>query len=390
MRPSCRLSAFALVLAILLVSPLCVVSGVRRQQIARLEPTLGLEIKLPGGQVWRHGIEGRGLGLIARGQLKIIDEAAAADFTAVDVVSEAEPGAIRVNLFVIYNDIKNQEWWKDKKQKPAGSYLIRERESVSAADLAQFGIEPIELSVIDARPVVITPPERPFITNKTQSLEVVRLERSLDHYTLTIKNISDRTIARFTVTQGGSGHSTGYSSGGLRPGSVSEGYLGGSGIEAQGITISSVIFEDGSFEGDAQKEALAFLAEREGQRIQAPSVLARIVQTMQVADAELPDAFDKLEAGLWTIPEAIDKQSALDLLKSEYPHQDDREISRLYESLKGGLYKARNLALTYLGQLKRSLQEDQRLQNSHRVARIRSTLTDIKASLERIVAVQVK
>jgi hypothetical protein len=119
-------------------------------------------------------------------------------------------------------------------------------------------------------------------------------------------------------------------------------------------------------------------------------VLARIVQTMQVGDAELPDAFDKLEAGLWTIPEAIDKQSALDLLKSEYPHQDDREISRLYESLKGGLYKARNLALTYLGQLKRSLQEDQRLQNSDRVARIRSTLTDLKASLERIVAVQVK
>lgn len=387
MRLSWLSSASLSILAILFVSPLSGVSAIQRQETPRQEPGLGLEIKLPGGFVWRHGIQGSGGGLIRRSQFKITDEAAAGDFTAIDVISEAQTGAIKVSLFVIYNDINDQEWWKNKKQKSAGSYLIHEGESVRTAELAQFGIEPIELSAIDARPVVISPSERPFITNKTQSLEVVRLERSLDEYRLTLKNVGSKTIARLTVLHGGSG----YSSGGLRPGSVDEEYLAGSRIEQEGITISTVVFEDGSFEGDAQKETLDFLAERQGQRIQAPSVLARILQTTEISDAELPSAFEKLEAGLWTIPEAIDKPSALELLKSEHPYLDDKSIGQLYEQLKAGLYNARNRALFDLGELERRLREDQPPQSdADKVARIRSTLNHIKANLETIITAQAK
>jgi hypothetical protein len=172
---------------------------------------------------------------------------------------------------------------------------------------------------------------------------------------------------------------------------VDEEYLAGSRIEQEGITISTVVFEDGSFEGDAQKETLDFLAERQGQRIQAPSVLARILQTTEISDAELPSAFEKLEAGLWTIPEAIDKPSALELLKSEHPYLDDKSIGQLYEQLKAGLYNARNRALFDLGELERRLREDQPPQSdADKVARIRSTLNHIKANLETIITAQAK
>ena len=59
--------------------------------------------------------------------------------------------------------------------------------------------------------------------------------------------------------------------------------------------------------------------------------------------------------------------------------------------MKGGLYDARNLTLIPLGKLKRSLQEDQRLQNNaEKVTVIRYILPNIKANLEKIVAPQTK
>jgi hypothetical protein len=260
---------------------------------------------------------------------------------------------------------------------------MHEGETVRTAELEQFGIEPLELTVVDARPVEIGPSERPFITNKTKSLQVIGLERVIDTYSVTLKNTGEKTIARFSVLYGGASQS----SGGIPPASLREVNLTGPGIEEGGITVQGVVFEDGSFEADAQKEALGFLAERRGQQIQAPSVLARIVHTIEAGDAELPDSFEKLEAGLWTIPEAIDKPSALELLISEHPALDDRSIDQLYERLKGGLYLARNLALTHLGELKRRLADGlPELSPEDKVAAIRRLLNQIREQLEVIIA----
>ena len=63
----------------------------------------------------------------------------------------------------------------------------------------------------------------------------------------------------------------------------------------------------------------------------------------------------KLEAGLWTLHEAIDKASAVELLRAKHPYYDDKTIGIFYESLKAGLYNARNYALRDLGNLKREV-----------------------------------
>jgi hypothetical protein len=352
------------------------------QQRERHQPAIGLAVRIQG-RTLGSGHPGGGNQLIRRSQFKIIDEAAAGDFTAIDMVCREEGGAMRVNLSVVYNDLNNQEWWKDKKEKPAGSYLIHEGETIPTMELERFGIEPFEISVVDARPVAIRPSERPFITNRTQSLRVVGLERVMDTYRLTLKNVGEKTITQFNVLHRGAG----YSTGGIRPGALHEVHLSGPRLEEEGINIRGVVFEDGSFEGDAQEEALIFLAGRQGQRIQAPSVLARVRETMEAGDAELPAAVERLEAGLWTIPEAIDKASALKLLKSEYPSLDDKWIGQLYELLKGGLYYARNRALMPLGELKRRLAEGQlELSPEYKVTEIRRVLKSIQEEFEGIIA----
>ena len=62
---------------------------------------------------------GRNMTLLTRQQLTINAPRLAADLTAVDVWADGEGDAIRVRLSIIYNDLSNQEWWKDKKENVA-------------------------------------------------------------------------------------------------------------------------------------------------------------------------------------------------------------------------------------------------------------------------------
>jgi hypothetical protein len=83
------------------------------------------------------------------------------------------------------------------------------------------------------------------------------------------------------------------------------------------------------------------------------------------------------------------KQSALDLLKTKYPSFGDRTISSLYEELKGGLYRARNRALSPIGEVKRRIQKVEKGQDPSSAATqtrlLRETLTRIKSDFEGII-----
>jgi hypothetical protein len=116
--------------------------------------------------------------------------------------------------------------------------------------------------------------------------------------------------------------------------------------------------------------------------------LLKIDQALAVNDGELTTAFDKTEAELWLIPEAIDKQSALEFLKSKFPSLDEKTWSALYEDLKGGLYDARNIALTDMGVSRRNVRErQQRIEDDGYAAKsLRATLEQVKQTLERIVS----
>jgi hypothetical protein len=350
----------------------------------------GLEITLPGDSKPLVRFAGGGATLIHRVRLKVHDPNSAGEFTAIDVHAERDADGMKVRLAVIYNDLSNQEWWKDKKEKLVGSYLIRAGETVRASEMAQFGIEPFEMKTIDATPVVLKPGEGPPIIN-APSLEVQRIEKHLDSYRIWLKNKSDKNIVSYTLSNsnGGSSRYGGAVRGRatilITAGGTSQQiYLHATEVESGDIKITDVIFEDGSIEGDP-RVAAQFSAGAEGLRIQAPSVLHMIEQTLKREDPDLRDAFDKLEADLWVIPEAIDKQSALGVLKTKFPSSDANTRSALYEDLKGGLYEARNIALAEIGETRRTVQElEQRNQFTSAVELIRRTLDRLRDTLHKI------
>jgi hypothetical protein len=137
--------------------------------------------------------------IIPRRLLKISDPSAAGQLTAVQLEAEMTGDVFKVRVSVIYCDISKQEWWKDKQEKLAGSYLIREGEPVRPSELWEFGIEPFEMKVIGARPIVFKAGEGPPVTNETTSLEVARLEKHLDGYRL----YEARNIALVSMGQNG-------------------------------------------------------------------------------------------------------------------------------------------------------------------------------------------
>jgi len=355
---------------------------------------VALEIILPNNsQPLRLEVPsaGRGATLINRQLLTINDLTLAGDFTAIDVWAEREGDEVRVRLSIIYNDLSNPEWWKNKNEKVVGSLFIREGKSARSTELARFGIEPLEMTVIEAAPAAIQPDAISGINNNTTSLEVVRLEKSPQRYEIWLKNNSSKSVVAYYISIGNSGISFrgSRSKPALAAGAISDQIAFYNPNTQKDVTIPVVMFDDGSFEGDF-KLAAQFQANEQGVSIQAPNILRLVEQALEADDAVLQAAFDKLEAQLWVIPEAIDKQSAIELLKSKYPSFDDKTISILYEKLKGGLYEARNRALSPIGDIKRTIHESEQRKDSGGITagakNLRERLTRIKHEFEALIA----
>jgi len=359
-----------------------------QQREVRPELMLGVEISLasqPRSPIrLTGGRGGDGRTFIPRQLLTINDSQAATDLTYIQLQAEMEGDGIRVSLSVIY---------EEGKTKTAGSYLLRTGESIRTSELNQFGIEPFEMRAIDARPVVIKPGQGPRLTN-TASLKVEKLERHFDSYHLWLKNKSDKNIVAYELSTGTTASRSSIGTHGtsgpvLAAGATSsELSIYDREIEVNGIEIRLVVFEDGTFEGDS-KLGTEYLAKTEGVKVQSPSVLRRIEQTLTVDDSDLRDTFVKLEAELWLIPEALDKPSSIQFLKTKFPAEDEKSLSALYEVFKGGLYDARNIALSSLGETLRTVQRlEERSQYASAVESIRRTLEQLKETFEKITSAQ--
>jgi len=332
---------------------------------------------------------------IPRQRLTINDRTAAGEFIAVALRTEIDGNAIRVTLSIVNDDYTNRESLTYKPEREVGSYLIREGETRRAAELDQFGIEPFEMKVISLKSVVFKRGEGPQITNNTTALELARLEKDFLTYRLWLKNASAMNVVAYTISAGRSSVSV---EGGLSrdtPAAISAGMtasdevsLDASDVESSGITIQFAVFEDGSFEGDSKLGA-RFSAKIQGVRIQSPYVLHRIEETLMVDDGELRAAFDKLEAELWQIPEAMDKSSAIEFLRTKFLSLDEKSLSALYEDFKGGFYEARNIALSSLGSNRQHLKDRAQYDNSLATAKtLRSILESLKHTFETINSVR--
>jgi beta-lactamase regulating signal transducer with metallopeptidase domain len=308
----------------------------------------------------QHVISDRGriMTVFRRNQLTINDPEAAGDLTGVDVWVDDEGSAMKVRLAIIYNDLANPEWWKDKKEAILGSYLIRKGESIRPAELAKYGIEPFQMSAVDDTPVELQPGEGPLIVNNTNSLKIIRLVKTLDFYFLWLKNTSDKPVVSylfmtFDITTGNDRGGGGVSSDGplIPAGGVLERERFYN-LEGRGIRIHGVVFDDGSFEGDPLFAAER-LAQTEGFRLGARRVLRMIEQTLATDDSKLAEAFAKLESDLRVMTETSvsNDASAMELLQPKLTSilaspPDERAIKRLKAHLDLGFRQAAGWSAT--------------------------------------------
>ena len=181
-----------------------------------------------------------------------------------------------------------------------GTYTVAENEGLAIDSLRDFGVEPFKLKLIRVAPQTS---DVPAILNKTKSLEVVGTElivATLPRYKLTLHNLSEKNISAIwinTMLDGKlslSGMVQGHDGEPLvKPASLKElnemlvtraettaaGYSPAS-PRGQQIVIATLVFEDGSYEGEAEPAA-TFRGHAIGSKVELKRVVALLEEALE-------------------------------------------------------------------------------------------------------------
>ncbi|MDQ3712944.1 MAG: hypothetical protein M3388_12105 [Acidobacteriota bacterium] len=207
---------------------------------------------------------------------------------AVEFTTYLENGTVKVKVKVHIGQ-KSFE-----KEENVAVYSMRENERTSIKELANFGVEPFEIAVVRVTPSVSA---LPAIENKTTSLQITAIEpnfSTLPTYNLSLLNASSKAVRAFTceTIENGRIRRSGmpqkkYGVNLIEPGATYamkeiqiplenkkavEGEIPKP-TSQQTFVISSVIFADGSYEGDASRAA-QFYAYTLGRKMQVKQIIA--------------------------------------------------------------------------------------------------------------------
>jgi hypothetical protein len=304
-------AVLVLLLTALLFSP----SVAGQQQQPRLEqPPLALEVSYEGSRPFYFQVAPTGskfgggwfshFGHIANWR----PPANSLPVTAVRVLPVVEGDAVRVKVSVMFGEYHDKE-------KAVADYLVHVDEKLTTPELAGFGVTPLSVMLVKTTKPLLA--ALPSINNKTTSVETIRLEQAytttFPSFVVTLKNLAPKSVLaihidtattnnhHFLTTLGKPLGGALIPPGGLydfhastpTAGDMTEG--GFSPDSPSTVTIDTVIFDDGSYEGDAE-HAAKFLTVEGGRWLQlrriaalldaasrAPSVDLRSLKT-QVSD----------------------------------------------------------------------------------------------------------
>lgn len=220
-----------------------------------------------------------------------------------------------------------------------GTYTVRENEGIAIDSLRDFGVEPFKLKLIRVAPQT---PEVPTVLNKTSSLEVVGIEpivATLPRYKLTLHNLSEKNVSaiRINTMRDGNLSLSGMPQGEegkplVETGSFKElnemmvtraettaaGYSPAA-PRGQQIVLATLVFEDGSYEGDPEPAATY-----RGHTIGNRAELKRIVGLLEDALAS-SSSIEKVRTQLSNLSYDFD-QSDMALLASAFPEIDRNKL----------------------------------------------------------------
>lgn len=222
---------------------------------------------------------------------------------AVNIISRLEGDSIRVTVSAFVG-VRFHE-----KEAPVATYLVKEDEKITANELKQFGVEPFEIKVVRAAPISTALPQ---IVNNTESIAVISIvdnNSTLPSYKLSLRNLSNKNVVAMRINvlvdnrvqisslphdqdnlplikaEAISEHTV---SAAKNTKMVSNDYLPDS-PPNQTILISTAIFDDGSYEGDAEPAA-TYWAFQIGRKIQIGKIIPLIQNALNHTDSNISQA----------------------------------------------------------------------------------------------------
>jgi len=229
---------------------------------------------------------------------------------AVRVVSRVEGDAVRVAVSILSGSKAFEN------EQPVASYLIRETDKIRIDELKQFGIEPFEIKLIRVNPNV--PPVPPIVLKGVESIAVINAmpkETTLPAYRIILRNQSNKNIVALgvDVIAGGktqmSSRPRGIDGQPLIPAGkeywltvsapnrakpIPGGYVPTL-LSDQEIQIKAAVFDDGTFEGDAETAAVV-LGYQAGEKMELPRLIPLLENALKSGDADLTDGLRNLES----------------------------------------------------------------------------------------------
>ncbi len=230
-----------------------------------------------------------------------------------------------------------------------GTYQLRENESVLVQELEGFGVEPFRISLKRITPAA---PNQPVVKSLAKSLEIVGIEpqpSTLPRYKLTLRNLSEKNIMalRIEIMSGGVMAVTSTPQGReglplIKAGAFFEsnqplrtravhtpgGFAPDTPISQETI-IRSVVFEDGSYEGDPAPAA-GFKAFTLGRKLALTRLLEVCAATKEASPSEQERAAQvaRFRDRVRTLSGEID-EAALAQLVGEFPTLTRKEATDL-------------------------------------------------------------
>jgi hypothetical protein len=277
-----------------------------------------------------------------------------------------ENGAVRAQVWMIFNEMRNSEWWRYLGQESLGSFLLREGGAARIDKLAQYGYEPFTIRAVSARPKTIRP-DQLTIRNQTQALEVVEIKEQLGAHFIKLRNRSDKGVVAYQIWTDCPGVGGGIGvrltpDGTAPPGAIIN--VGpyrlscGSHMAPQepkmdqeqrpAFAIRLAVLSDGSFEG-AEAEARKMFIESDGRRKELSLALPMLKQLLDIPVAQLPDSLEKLKTYISEIP-----QEEKRLRTSKQLSLEQQEEWLYFET---GMYDGRNLIQYQIEQLQGRLND---------------------------------
>ena len=257
------------------------------------------------------------------------------------------------------------------KEQTIASYFAREGETITVSETERFGFEPLVLRVVRYQPQPFPEPSAkvlPEVINALKSVAFVDVqsEEPLSHsYNLTLQNLSARTIVALTI---GIEHShTESMEGGLKPlmlpGAVFKSTIGlSSSIPPEPspatLVIVTVLFDDGSYEGDVVAAA-EMAARSKGRQLQFSRCLQLLQGIPDQPAQETIRAIQEVKAGIEKLRIDVDAP-LVEELQSQFPLLPKANGKEwLAEKTMDGLKGGRRHALYLLDELEQKRARNQ-------------------------------